>query len=432
VAKKRTEEKPKEYTRRQLSHFNKQKRRQRIIFITGITVIAAIILIPIIGWFVSEFLPMRQTVLTVNDVKFNMAYYIDTMKIGRMNDSSKDTGTLSDEALQFITQGEIMRQGAAKLGITISDNETKNYLKMMNLPDTKGFRGYYGNQMLASELQNNYFGSKVPKEEAQVHALMMMLESDKQALDIRNRVANGDNFTALSEEFALNYYSKTVNKGDFGWHIRDVLRSQVGTEFPLDYAFSADVGALSPPISDNETYKQWGFWLIKVVDRPEEGKVNVQALLLSDNVTATDVKARLEAGTAGLGDMADKYTQYSLSKEKQGDFGVINITDNSTYTAAFNNYVFNPATATGKWSAPILETELWTRGGSWLVKVVEKEAIRAVSDEDRNYLISEAFNNWFTQLSSDPDLKVESDILTDAMRQFAMDRVDKEYPPALE
>ena len=432
MAKKRTEEKPKEYTRRQLSHFKKQKRRQRIIFITGITVIAAIILIPIIGWFVSEVLPMRQTVLTVNDVKFNMAYYIDTMKIGRMNDSSKDTGTLSDEALQFMIQGEMMRQGAAKLGITISDNETKNYLKMMNLPDTKGFRGYYGNQMLASELQNNYFGSKVPGEEAQVHALMMMLESDQQALDIRNRVASGDNFTALSEQFALNYYSKNVNKGDFGWHVQDVLKSQVGTDFPLDFAFSAEAGALSPPISDNETYKQWGFWLIKVVDRPEEGKVNVQALLLSDNVTATDVKARLEAGTAGLGDMADKYTQYSLSKEKQGDLGVIDISDNSTYTTAFNNYVFDPATATGKWSAPILETELWTRGGSWLVKVVEKEANRTVSDEDRNYLISEAFNNWFTQLSSDPDLKIESDILTDAMRQFAMDRVDKEYPPALE
>jgi hypothetical protein len=429
VAKKRKEEKPKEYTHRQLSHFKKQKRQQRIILISGIAIIAAIILIPVIGWFVSEFLPLHQTMLEVNGVKFNVAYYIDTMKIGRLNDATKDTGTLSNEALQYMMQGEIIKQGAAKLGITVSDNETKNYLKTLNLPDTKGFMGYYRNYLIASKLQNVYFGSKVPQQGTQVDALMMMLENDKQAQEIRDRLVRGDNFTALAGEFAQNYYSKSVNSGDFGWHIREVLKPQLGSDIPLDYAFSADVGSLSQPLSDNESYKQLGYWLIKVADRPEEGKVNVQALLVSDNVVAMDIKSKLEAGTVSLADMADKYTQYSLSKDKQGDLGVINATDNSTYTQAFNNYVFNPATVTGKWSDPILEKDLWTRGGSWLVKLVAREENRPVSDEDRNSLISDAFNNWYSELSSAPDLKVNSDLLTDTMRQWAMKRVDKVLPP---
>jgi hypothetical protein len=427
---KRKEEKPKEYTRRQLSHAKKEKLRQRIIFITAIVIVAAIILIPVIGWIVTEYYPMHQTVLKVNDVKYTMRDMIDYMKIGRANDTNKekDGWTLAGEALQYMQQGEIMRQGAAKLGITASDNETKQYLEMMGMPDDKAFEIYYGNQLIAAQLQNNYFGENLTKTADQVHALMMMLESDEQALEIREKLVSGGNFTALAEEHAQNYYSKNVNKGDFGWHIREVLKTMVGTDFPLDYAFSANAGDLSQPITDNETYKQWGYWLIKVVDRPEEGKVNVQALLVSDKALAKDIKSRLEANTAGLGDMADQYTQYSLSKSTHGDIGVISTADNSTYTQAFNDYVWNPSTPAGKWSEPILEEELWTRGGSWIVKVVEKEAGRALNDEDKSYLISEAFNFWFNKLSEDPDLKLEDNLVTEKMQEFAVERLEKEYP----
>jgi parvulin-like peptidyl-prolyl isomerase len=424
VAKKKTEEQPKEYTRRQLSHAKKQKRRQNIIIIGGIVVIAAVILIPIIGWFVAEFLPMRATVLEVNGVRFNMAYYIDVMKIGRMNDSTKDAGTLASEALQYMFQGEVMKQGAAKLGITVSENETKSYLEMMGFPETKGFKGYYEVQIILAKVQNEHFVSQVPAQATQVHALMMMLENDSLAADIRSRIASGDNFTSFAEKYAQNYYSQKVNQGDFGWHIREVLKSQVGTDFPLDYAFSAPAGSLSQPITDNETYKQWGYWLIKVVDKPEEGKANVQALFVSDNVVATDIRAKLEANTAGLGDLAEKYSQYSLSKEKKGDLGLIDEAD-STFTDIFHDYVFNQATPTGKWSAPIPETLLWTRGGSWLVKIEGREDNKKVSDEDRNYLVSEAFNKWFTDLTNDPDLKVDTEMMTDKMRQFALERIDK-------
>jgi parvulin-like peptidyl-prolyl isomerase len=426
VAKKRTEEKPKEYTRRQLSHAKKEARRQNIILIVGIVVVAVILLIPATGWFVSSYLPLHQTVLEVNGVKFDTAYFIDIMKIRYLNDSTKDSETLAQEALQFMEQGEEMKQGAAKLGMTVSDNETKSYLEMMGLPSTKGFMGYFGNQLLAAELQNVYFGGKVPETAAQVHALMMMLESDQQAMEIKARLANGDNFTALSETYAQNYYSKNVNKGDFGWHVREILKTQTGTDIPLDYAFSAAAGDLSQPLTDNETYKQWGYWLIKIVDRPAEGQVNVQALLVSDNATAIDIKARLEAGTAMLADMADKYTQYSLSKDKKGDLGIIDATDNTTFTQVFNDYTLNPATPAGKWSDPLLEKELWTRGGSWLVKVVEKDENRAVSSEDKTAIVQEAFSNWFSELASDPNLKVDTSFLTDKKYQWAIDKLNKD------
>jgi hypothetical protein len=431
VAKKRTEEKPKEYTRRQLSHAKQQKRRQRIILYSGIAVIVAVILLPLIGWFVSEYIPMHKTVMEINGVKFNMTDYIETMRIARLNDSTKDSETLSGEASQYMAQGEVMKQGAAKLGVTVSANETKNYLKQAGLPQTRAFVEYFGNQLLAAKLQSEYFGGQVPAEATQVSPLIMMLESDTQAREISDRLASGDNFTMLASKYALNYYSENVNQGNFGMHVREVLKSQLGTEIPLDYAFSAGVNVLSQPLTDNETYKHLGYWLIKLVDRPGDGDVVVQALFVSDKTTALDIKARLEAGTATLADMADKYTQYSLSKQTQGQLGEINISDNGTYTKTFNGYVFNPASPLGVWSVPIPDIELWTQGGSWLVKVLEREENKAVSAEDRNFLITQAFNDWYSNLSNDPNLKMDTSFLTDKMIQWAINRFDKKYPASL-
>jgi parvulin-like peptidyl-prolyl isomerase len=430
VAKKKKEEKPKEYTRRQLSHFKQQQRRHRIVFISGITVITAIILIVLGGWFATDFYPLHRNVLEVNGVKFNVGYYLDVMRVMKNSNSTADAGTLSNSAYQAIMQGELIREGAAKLGVSVSKSEIKKWLADNGQPDNRGARGYYSSQLLIKKLQDGYFSSQVPETGDQVHPLMMMLESVEKATEIRERLANGDNFTALASEFGQDYYSQNVNQGDFGMHVRDVLKDQVSSAVPLDYAFSAPVGELSQPLSDNETYKQSGYWLIKLVDRPEEGKVNVQALFVGNEALALDVRARLEAGTAALSDMADKYSEYSVSKDKHGDLGVIDVSDNSTFTKAFGDYVFNPESPTGGWSQPIHDTELWTQGGFWLVKVLEKQENARISDDDRNQLIQTDLNNWYSTLSSAPDLKVNSDLLTPEIRQWVVDRFNKEYPVA--
>ncbi len=430
--KKKKVEKPKEYTRRQLSHFKKTRRRQRIIFISGVSIITIIVLLIAGGWFMTEFIPLHQTMLRVNGVEFNVGYYIDFMKAMRQNNSTLESFTLAYQAVQKITEDEIVRQGAERLGVTVSKDEIKIYLDNNNLPDSAGTRGLLGSQILEQKVKNSYFGSKVPEKDTQVHPLIMMLESDQKAREVREMLVNGDNFTALASQFGQDHYSKNINQGDFGWHPRDVLKDQLSSAIPLDYAFNAEVGTLSEPLSDNETYKQLGYWLIKLVDRPEEGKVHVKALVVSDNVTAMDVKTRLEDGTLSLSDAVDMYTEYSLSQETHGDFGVIDISENQTYTDAFNAYVWEPDIPIGQWSEPIVEKELWTQGGSWLVQVLGREENREISEEDRNYLTTKAYDNWYSELTSDPNLIVENDLLSEDMRQWAIERLDKELPKPAE
>ena len=55
-----------------------------------------------------------------------------------------------------------------------------------------------------------------------------------------------------------------------------------------------------------------------------------------------------------------------------------------------------------------MRVSLVTKGGYWLVKVVEKEDDRPISDEDRYFLKNKALGDWITSLSNDPGNKVES------------------------
>jgi hypothetical protein len=269
-------------------------------------------------------------------------------------------------------------------------------------------------------MKTDYFGVQVPNSDNQVWSNVMLLESDAQAAEIRSRLVLGENFTALAPEYALNYYSQNQNKGDFGWHPLEVLRDQLGSDIPTAFAFSADVGALSDPLYDAEMYKQRGYWLIKVLDPPSAESANVDAIFVSSKMLANQLKPQIES-TDNISAIADNYTQYSPSLEQHGHLGEVNP---STMTDAFNNYVFSDNVVVGEWSQPIVDEDLWTKGGSWLVKVVDKAEDRALSPEDRDYLIGKRFNDWYSSLDSSA-ANINTDGLTDELQQFAIDRATK-------
>jgi len=427
LAKKKKVEKPqREFTRRQLSHLQKQKRRQRFVFIGGVTVIAAVVLIVLIGWLIGEVLPLHKTVLKVNGTEFDTAYYIDVLKIAGSSQSDANIQAMAGSVIQQITQDELIRQGAGKLGITVGDEEVEKRLEDLGIPVSDGYVGIFGGQLLQNRLRDEYFGAQVPESDKQVHALAMLLESESQALEIRNGLLSGDNFTALAEEFAQNYYSKNVNKGDFGWHPEAILKNQVGSVVALDYAFGAEVGALSEPLYDEEMYKQLGYWLIRVNDIPEEGSANVSAVFLSSEDEAKEIKARLEAGE-DLGPIADEYSDYSPSRDKHGDLGYVMPEETGE---TFDEYVFDLGVELGKWSEPIRDEAYWSKGGYWLVKVVDKDDDRKLSTEDRTFLIGQLFDDWVAVLMADPENDVDDSYLTEELNQWAIDRALKDMQEA--
>ena len=423
MAKKKKTEKPKrEYTRRQISSIQKQRRRQRITFFGGIAVIAAVVLIVLLGWLIGDYIPLHKTVLQVNDTKFNTGQYIELLKMLKEGQPDSDIGMLGQTTMQQMQRAEVTKQKAAELGITVSEDVVIGQLESMDLPVNYGYIATLESQLIESKLKSDYFGSQVPESAEQVHARAMLVESESQALEIRGQILAGDNYTALVEEYALDYYAMNVNQGDYGWHPREIYEVQLGSAVAIDYAFSAEPGVWSEPLFDEEKSKQLGYWLIRVNDIPEEGSANVSAVFLTSEDEAWEIKARLEAGEA-LGPIAEEYSNYSPSRDKHGELGY---TMPEQISEPFDNYVFAVGTELGKWSDPIRDDKYWSTGGYWLVEAVDREEDRVVDAGDRNYLVDQLYNNWISGLFSDPFLVIDDSGLTEELNQWAMERVMKE------
>jgi parvulin-like peptidyl-prolyl isomerase len=425
--KKSVEKKPREMTRRQLSHHKKQVRRQRIIFIGGISVIVVIVLIVLLGWFLGEYVPMHRTVIKVGDVKFNTRYFIDTMKIYGANQPAEQLSQIGSTVVNYIIQNEVIRQDAGKVGITVSDEDVEEQMGGAIDGMSDAYMDLLRAQIVQQRVKDEHIDSIVPVSDNQVNINSMLVESDELAMELRDRLLSGDNFTALDREFAQNYTSKH-NDGAYGWHPASILKDQLGSDIPIDFAFNSEPGTLSPPLSDNESYKQLGYWLIRVQDISEDEEAAVQALFLSSQVEAVDIKSRLEAGD-NLTALADEYTQYSPSKEGHGDLGLIAKPDDPEDTAiteTFDAYVFGEDVKMGEWSNPVSDNVLWTRGGAWLVEVIDKEADREISTEDRTTLINQAYDEWVSTGWQGMSDTVDQSALTEEVYKWATERALKE------
>lgn len=415
--KKKAEKPPREFTRRQISQLQRQRRRQRITFYGGISIIAAIILIVLIGWYIGEYRPLNQTVFAVGDTEFDAGYYINAIRIAGGDLSVEDLPSVANNIVREIEQNELVRRGALRLGISVSDDELKEPLKYSGVPINDASLDLARAGMLQNRLLSGYFKPQVPESDKQMHIMAMLLESESQAREVRERLLSGDNFTALAGEFALDYYAKNVNQGDYGWHPESIYDVQLGSTVAIEYAFSAEPETLSQPLYDEEAYKQLGYWLIKVLEKQYEDEAMIQAVFLSSEDEAEDIKSRLEAGE-DLAALAEEYSQYSESKEKGGELGLVAQSDN--ISDAFNGYVFNPEVEIGVWSEPIQDDTYWTQGGYWLVKVIDKDDDREISTEDRDYLVNKLYNDWVSQLWLEYAAEIDETNLTPEIKQWAI------------
>ncbi len=421
--KKRKLEKPKyEPTKRQLSRAKQHRRRQRLIFGSGILIIVAVLAVigagVYFGWYVPERQPLRETVIKVNDTEFNMAYYVETLKyeVNQLKSMGASVGAsqmsyLAQGAVTSIETSELVRQEALKLGISVSDAEVEATINTQFASYGPSFLKNFHDvikdmvriQLLRQKLLDNYFDQRVPQTAPQRHVLAMFLESQSQANEVRDRLEAGDLFSDLTAEFCLDSYCKSQN-GDLGWHPQEILAKLTGSSVLADSTFRQEVGTLSQPIAEGTKSKSLGYWLIRVDFRDESaGKVQGKAMLLGSEGEANDVRARLEAGE-DFAALSNEFSQYDQFKGKGGDFEV----SKGDMSSAFDGFAFDPELELGTLSQPIKDDTVTTTGGYWLIKVADAASDRQIDETDRNTLKNDAFNQWTASLKDKPGNTVES------------------------
>ena len=419
MAKKKKAEKPKrEVTKRQLSRWQQQKRRQRIIFGSGILIVVAVLAVVgagvYFGWYVPERQPLNETVIKVNDTEFDMGYYVKMLKYYGGGMGMQNMEFVANWTVTNIQRNELIRQEALKLGISVSDEEVDQELNSYDPPLSKDYRDVVRTGMLVERLLDEYFEQQVPQSAEQRHIWAMFLESQSQANEIRERLEGGELFSELTAEFCLDSFCKE-KEGDLGWQARGVLPLLMGSTVLDESAFNCEERVLSKPVYEETKFKMVGYWLIEVEFVDEEAEiVQVKTMLLSSEEEANKVRNELEAGE-DFATLAEEFSQHDESKENGGELEVAK----GDMSSAFDEFAFDPEVEMGSLSQPIRDDTFSTQGGYWLIKVTEIAEDRQIEAGDRDLLKNEALSKWIEALWDDPDNVVE-DYLDDEKKEWAI------------
>jgi len=483
------------------SQWQRQRKRQRIVLGLAIFVVVAILGIVGVPWYLNQYQPLHQTVVRVNDTEFNMKYYVQMLRLYGTDQSA--------DVVKDIEQNELIRQGALKVGVSVSDKEVKEELKRSNLPANDIGKDLTRSKLLRDKLLDEYFEEQVPVSAEQRHVIAMLLESESQAAEVKGRIEAGEDFRTLAGELSLESLSKD-NNGNLGWQPEGMLNIALGTSAVNKYAFNSKVGVLSQPVYDEEIEKGMGYWIIKVLEKKKEARV--AGMLLSSEEEAERVRDRLEAGedfdklsrelsqnelsgwfTTGeagsafdefvfnpeielgtiskpltivtpnieggywlikvlerkeraralgillgneeeadkvrnrldtgedFSELARQLSQHDESRDDGGSLGWLNPGELST---PVDEFIFTPEIEVGIASRPIRDENITTKGGYWLIKVIDKDDNRQIEDSDRDLLKAEALNKWIEVLWNDPENKIEN-YLDDEKQAWAIEQAMK-------
>ncbi|MGB2827536.1 MAG: peptidylprolyl isomerase [Dehalococcoidales bacterium] len=395
MSKKKPEKPQHILTPRQISRWERQKKRQRIILASGIFVIVLALAFVGVGWYLSQYKPMRETVIKVNGTEFAMDYYVEMLKLEGAYHSVPDLSYVADSALQNIQRNELLRQGALELGFSVADEEVVKELRENDLPDKAAYRDLVRQQLLTDRLLDAHFDAQVPLFAEQRQVMAMMLESKSQALDVRSRLEDGEDFSELAEELSLEPLSRTKG-GDLGWVPRIILQEMLQTSI-VDDIFRHRVGELSQPIYDDEAQKWAGYWLVEILERDEEEEeAHIQIMLLGSEDEAQNIRSELEAG-AEWGALAVEHSQMKGVAENKGEW----LVSPGEMEPVVDTYAFNLSLDPGVISEPLRDETVTTKGGYWLIEIPDQDADRRIDTEYRDYLKAKAFDEWIAALVDD-------------------------------
>lgn len=404
-------------TKRQLSRWQRQQRIQRIIVIAGSIFFALVVGYIGYGYYNEQVKPLHQPVIKINDTVFNMDYYVKLLEISTRGADSTATWTAADELINVIESTELIKEVSAGLGFGVSAEEINSELKNLGFPNEQVYRDVAISRLLADRLLQNYFDPKVPTESEQVQVQAMFLESDEAAREIIDKLKDGEDFATLANQHSLEAITKEKS-GDLGWLSKDfayILLGSLGDSLLKDIPFSLEAGMLSEPTYDGSVAKGIGYWLVEVVEKDEERGIHVRGILLGSQQEADEIRAKLESGE-DFGALAKEYSQHLESREQGGDLGwtqEVRISSRVVQTLANQ---LEP----GAVSQPAADNSVQTKGGYWLVKVVDKDESRAFDEETRNALKVTLFEDLVVEQREKDSIET---YLTEEQKSWAVEQV---------
>ena len=425
-------------THRQLTHWQKEKRLQRIVAIAGIVVIVAILALVGVGFYMAKFKPMHQTVLKIGNTEYNMDYMIDTLAaMGIKNADATYQSMYASYAVQTIEQNYFLVQAAATgydniTPVTVSDAEVMKYIADNNLSKDKTRQDAVRRQLVTDKLKSDVFSPQVPATAEHRSVWAMLLESQAQADQVKARLDKGEKFADITAELSLNGVTKD-KKGDLGWLPYGILSSVLtnigdnSTTLLENKIFDSTTTNGTFTLYDADLDKNIGYWLIKRTDTNDDNtRAHIYAMLLGSRQQADQVKTELSAGGNGH-DWATLAKAYSLYDNATGNGGDLGLKAKGDLGDAVDAVVFdadgNVILDADNVTAPLADASQTTKGAMWLVQIngIENQTI---SDANRTTFIADKLNAWFIEYYTANKDNV-TNLLDPDLQQYAINQAVK-------
>ena len=380
-------------TKRQLSRWERQKKLQRMILIAGCVFLVIIVAFVGFGYYDAQVKPFSQKVVKVNDTVIDMNYYLEWLGVFLRGADATKAPFMAEMALSNIVRNELVMQRAATLGVTVKDVEIEAQLSAQQLPDTRLYRESYAAKVLTDRLLAVYFDPRVPTTAKQANIQAMFLESADVADEVLSKITNSESFLQLAKRFSAEDFTKEKS-GEVGWIVdglANVAGGKFGNSLLDDITFSTASGTISKPTYDPSVMKAGGYWLVEVIERDKDKSNHLRGILFGSESEAFEVKAKLNGG-ADFAALAKEKSQHLESKEFGGDLGWVQKGYGSDIVvkAAFELPLKTL-------SDPLLDKSVRTKGGYWLVKVIERDDNKQLDKDAREQLKAKAFQDWLEE-----------------------------------
>ncbi len=403
-------------TKRQLSHWDKQKRQARIIKICAAVLIVAVIGVIVGGIYIEQVMPYQKTVIKVNDAAYDFDYYSNMLDAITTGVPNAQISYYTDIAAQAIAQCQLVRQKGPDVGLTVTDEEIKKEIEEDKLPDNAVGTDLASTRVLTKKYAEQVCTPKIPKTVEQAEVEAMFLDSKAIVEEQKNKLQLGENFTTMASQFSVEPNSK-ASGGYLGWIPRgyeEYAFSKINGAVFKDVIFTLKPGSYSDAIYDSSIEKSYGFWVLQFLEKDDARGYHGKGILLPTQAQAEDIRTQLLNG-GNWDELAKQYSQ-ATGKESGADLGWIQPgTDEKMLVRIL------AAQEPNKISDAMRDDTVKTSGGYWLVHVKDIQE-RPLPASIVQSVTQKCLGDWVEGLVK--DARIEN-LLDEQQKNLAVQKISK-------
>ncbi len=203
---------------------------------------------------------------TVNGVPVTTEAYNDLLARRSADVDVADQDALKNFVLTMLINQELTVQAAERMELTVTEEEVEAEiaeLKALIGDDEAAWQAWLAQnqytepqfreelqvQLLTVKVRDAVVGDAPEQTTQQVHARHILVDTEAQALEVRERLNNGESFVDLAAEYSKDVTTRSEG-GDLGWFAEGELLEPLVAEV----AFSQEPGDVSNPVATRLGY----------------------------------------------------------------------------------------------------------------------------------------------------------------------------------